>query len=109
MKVMHVEIVRSKEPIKLPFAWRGAWMEPSERPITEFSIEFYRLHTDEGIVGIGPYTGASPDLVKGFDPFFVGEFWNRHMSGRHFGEYGKGAAGLEIALWDIIGKASNQP
>jgi len=48
-------------------------------------------------------------LVEGFDPFRVGEFWNRHMSGKHERESGKGAAGLEIALWDIIGKAADQP
>ena len=31
------------------------------------------------------------------------------MGGRRAGNSGKRAAGLEIALWDIIGKATQQP
>jgi L-alanine-DL-glutamate epimerase-like enolase superfamily enzyme len=61
------------------------------------------------MVGISPYTGASSALLEGLDPFHVGEFWNRHMSGKRSGTSGKNAAGLEIALWDIIGKAANRP
>jgi L-alanine-DL-glutamate epimerase-like enolase superfamily enzyme len=109
VKVTKVETVRSKEPIALPEPWLSAWNAPGGRPVTSFGFSFYRVHTDEGIVGIGPSTGASPSLLEGFDPFHVGEFWNRHMSGKRSGTFGKAAAGLEIALWDIIGKASNKP
>lgn len=109
MKVTHVEVVRSREPIPLPEPWRPAWRGPLSEPITSFEFAFYKVYTDEGIVGIGPYTGAPPTLVKGVNPFHVEEFWNVHMSGKRFGTSGKGAAGLEIALWDIIGKAARQP
>lgn len=109
MRVTHVEIVRCREPISLPQPWRPAWRGPLSEPITSFSFALYRVYTDEGIVGIGPYTGASPDLVKGMNPFLVGEFWELHMSGRRTDMSGKRAAGLEIALWDIIGKAAQQP
>jgi L-alanine-DL-glutamate epimerase-like enolase superfamily enzyme len=47
--------------------------------------------------------------VKGFDPLRVGKFFNMHMSGKRFLNSGKNAAGLEIALWDIMGKAANLP
>ncbi len=109
MKVTKVEIVRGKEPIPLPIPWRAAWTEPSGRHVTSLNFSFYKVYTDEGIIGIGPHTGASPELVEGFDPFCVGEFWNMHMSGKREGTSGKRAAGLEIALWDIVGKASNKP
>ena len=109
MKVTKVEIVRNKEPIQLPEPWLSAWNAPGGKPTTSFGFSFYKVYTDEGIVGIGPDTGASPALLDGFEPFHVGEFWNRHMSGRRSGTFDKGAAGLEIALWDIIGKAANKP
>jgi len=109
MKVTRVEVVRAREPIPLPEPWQPAWRGPVSEPITSFDFAFYRVYTDEGIVGIGPYTGAPPDLVKGVNPFHVGEFWDSHMSGKRSGTSGKGAAGLEIALWDLIGKAAQQP
>ncbi len=89
MRVTKVEIVRSKEPITLPEPWRAAWREPSGTPVTSFDFSLYKVHTDAGIVGIGPYTGAHPSLAEGFDPFHVEEFWNAHMSGKRSGTSGK--------------------
>jgi L-alanine-DL-glutamate epimerase-like enolase superfamily enzyme len=110
MKVTKVETVRSKEPIMLPEPWRAAWNEPSGKPITSFGFSFHKVYTDEGIVGIGPYTRhPDPSLLEGFDPFRVEEFWNTHMSGKGEGTSGSRAAGLEIALWDIIGKVADKP
>ncbi len=112
MKVTKVEVVRSRRPITLPEIWRPAWWEPDVKPIRSFGFSFYKIHTDENIVGIGPHadTGAGPDAfamsaLVGSDPFYVERFWNACLGGRgptfNRGSYG----GLEIALWDIIGKA----
>lgn len=109
MIITKVDTIRNREPIPLPEPWLAAWRAPSSEPVTSMGFSFYKLYTDEGLVGIGPYTGAPPSLVEGLDPFQVGAFWSRHMSGRHERESGKGAAGLEIALWDIIGKAADKP
>ncbi|MGC9348600.1 MAG: mandelate racemase/muconate lactonizing enzyme family protein [Anaerolineae bacterium] len=109
MKVIRVEVVQREEPIPLPSPWRAAWREPAGTPTTAFQLSFYRLTTDEGIVGLGPYSGGDPRLALGVDPFQVGAFWVSHMSGKRAGTSGKGASGLEIALWDIIGKATDQP
>jgi len=109
MKITKIEIIRNKEPITLPEPWLAAWNAPDSKPINSLGFSFYKVYTDEDIIGIGPYTGAHPSLLKGFDPFDVGKFWNMHMSGRRSGNSGKGAAGLEIAMWDIIGKAAGQP
>ena len=110
MKVTKVETIRNKEPIMLPEPWRAAWREPSGEPATSFGFSFYKVHTDEGIVGIGP-GGGDQDLsaLVGFDPFRVEEFWHTHMSGKCPDASIKRASGLEVALWDIIGKAANQP
>jgi L-alanine-DL-glutamate epimerase-like enolase superfamily enzyme len=109
MKVTRTEIVRGKEPVLLPQPWLAAWCEPDGTPVTSFDFACYRLYTDEGIVGIGPYTGGDPALVEGADPFMVRSFWETYMSGRRAGNSGHNAAGLEIALWDIIGKAAGLP
>jgi L-alanine-DL-glutamate epimerase-like enolase superfamily enzyme len=75
------------------------------------------ISTDQGLVGIGPaITPAALEPIKtylaGKDPFDV----NRHIAmlyggGREGGLRIPGGrpTGIEIALWDLIGKAANQP
>jgi L-alanine-DL-glutamate epimerase-like enolase superfamily enzyme len=75
------------------------------------------IYTDQGLVGIGPgIAPAALDPIKTFltgkDPFDI----NRHVAtlyagGREGGLRIPGGrpTGIEIALWDLIGKAANQP
>ena len=110
LKVTKVEVIHSAEPIAFPEPWLPAWKAPDGRAITAFNnYAYFKVYTNEGIVGIGPYSSADPDLIIGIDPFTVGSFWETNMSGRRAGTSRKYAAGLEIALWDIIGKATGQP
>lgn len=113
MKITHIETVKNKRPIPLPEPWRPAWNEPDGQPIRSTGFSFYRVHTDEGIVGIGPCTGEIGYMVRssliGQDPAYVQTFWDAHMRGRGAALGGTSCGGLEIALWDIIGKAANQP
>jgi len=74
---------------------------------------FVEVHTDQGLIGIGP--GVSPALIPavkerllGEDPFDV----ERHSHVLRYYSSGlpyQGTAGIDIALWDLIGKASGQP
>jgi L-alanine-DL-glutamate epimerase-like enolase superfamily enzyme len=74
---------------------------------------FVEITTDEGLVGIGP--GADASVLEtarthlvGQNPFDIerhAEKLAHYVRGRGYG----GAAGFDIALWDIIGKASGQP
>jgi L-alanine-DL-glutamate epimerase-like enolase superfamily enzyme len=74
---------------------------------------FTEVHTDQGIVGIGPRTDPSlipkaKSLLIGKDPFDT----ERHTATLRYYAEGipyQGVAGIDIALWDIIGKASGQP
>lgn len=109
MKIQNAEVISIKDAVRLPAPWYPAWGAPSGKPIHAISFTIYRLTTDEGIVGVGPYTGAHPELALGLDPFSAGTFWSDHMSGLRSGRSGKRASGLEIALWDIAGKAAGQP
>jgi L-rhamnonate dehydratase len=91
-----------------------------------------RVHTDEGITGIGE-VDASPLVIKaiidapkshqianglrallmGENPLEPARLWDRMYEGTMF--FGRrGAAvmamsGVDIALWDILGKATGQP
>lgn len=113
MKITKIEVIRNKKPIILPEAWRPAWHEPDATPVRTSEFSFYKIYTDEGIVGIGPYSGPIDpfikDLLIGRDPTYVERFWDIAMRGLGVllskGSY----AGLEIALWDIIGKAVGKP
>jgi L-alanine-DL-glutamate epimerase-like enolase superfamily enzyme len=75
---------------------------------------FVEVLTDEGITGIGPeiddrFMPALKQLLIGQDPFKVEELnatLHYHLPGGTHYQY---AGGVDIALWDIIGKACGQP
>ena len=91
-----------------------------------------RIHTDEGITGIGE-VDSSPELVQalvqapsshavavslrdvliGEDPMDVERLWHKMYRGLiYFGRRGiaiHAISGLDIALWDIKGKALGKP
>jgi galactonate dehydratase len=88
---------------------------------------FVEVQTDEGITGWGEVTTTHPvanravcavlqqidPLLVGENPFHIEKLWNKMF--RRFTYMGsRGAAtnaisGIDIALWDIRGKAMNQP
>ena len=85
---------------------------------------FVKVCTDEGIYGVGEASGwprvvetaikdLSP-LMVGEDPFHIERLWNKMFSGLMghgmTGIVGGGAlSGIEMALWDIKGKALGVP
>jgi 2-dehydro-3-deoxyphosphogalactonate aldolase len=90
---------------------------------------FLKLTTDEGIVGLGERVGGgATDLrsqialleqlvaqfVVGESPFNVERIWQRMFAAlhdyRHPGmDRTPALSAIEMALWDIVGKATNQP
>ena len=113
MKITKVEVVKTTKPIPLPGEYRAAWFEPDGDPVTSYGVSFYKISTDEGIVGYGPHAGnPDPYLLKcliGMDPFKVESFWNSAMLGLDV-NFGRGSyGGYDVALWDIIGKAAGLP
>ena len=74
---------------------------------------YVEISTDQGIKGIGP--GIAADLLPairsqliGQDPFDT-EAHNAHLRYYAAGQPYRGSAGVDIALWDLIGKACGQP
>lgn len=88
-------------------------------------LTYVRVHTDDGLVGVGEtrmlahtrallgyLAEAAPNHVHGSDPFDVESLVWRMK----YGDYGRvgeiamsGIACVEMACWDIIGKALGQP
>src|SRR6266403_1026151 len=91
-----------------------------------------RVHTDEGITGLGEID-SSPSVAKaiidappshkicsglgallvGENPLEIGRLWQKMYKGSlYFGRRGAAIhaiSGVEIALWDIAGKAAGKP
>jgi D-galactarolactone cycloisomerase len=74
---------------------------------------YLEIHTDQGLVGIGPAMDASllpivNEQLAGKDPFDVETHAARlQYYGR--GHARRGTAAVDIALWDLIGKATGRP
>ncbi len=81
---------------------------------------FVHVHTDEGIVGLGEATGGlstRPNeaavhelkpLILGEDPRDVTALWDRMHKGLFLNQ-NPGMSGIEMACWDILGKAQGVP
>lgn len=111
MKITDVRVRRLKvlDTIgELEPAWPGAKMT-----FRRGGGSFVEISTDTGLTGIGPgadpaAVGPAKDILLGTNPFDVERHAQQlahYARGRSYG----GAAGFDIALWDLIGKASDQP
>lgn len=106
MKITEIVLERLRLPLDPPF--RAAW-DPVPR--RAFACELLRVHTDEGVSGIG--SGGSLDgfdrhrqLFLGTDPLDLPAQVRaiEACAGR-----GGGYWALEAACWDIAGKVTGQP
>jgi len=106
MKVTEVRVRVLEYPLPKPF-------HPTWQPFPSQAarVHLVEVHTDEGIVGIGAggvpvRWDAAGALLVGQDPFDV----QRHVQNlRSFSFFVGRPWALEVALWDIIGKALGQP
>jgi Mandelate racemase / muconate lactonizing enzyme, N-terminal domain len=107
MKIADIEIIRLRGQ-ELKQIVRPAWAPGSTW--SSRGAVLVKITTDDGLVGWGsPGYGDSPTLEGWVTPRLIGQdpfALERHA--RIFRNAG-GAWGVEIALWDIIGKATGQP
>lgn len=107
---------------------------PEKKDIADSSQDavLVKVHTDEGIVGIGeidshPFIAKAiveapmshrdshgvADLLIGEDPFDREKLWQKvYKKTTHYGRRGiaiQVIGGIDIALWDLIGKACGKP
>lgn len=116
--------ITNVEPLPLTTALPDV-QRTSQAVFREISTCLVRLETDAGITGVGeclarfaPRTHASliSDLFRprllGRDPFDTNAIW-QELSGIFSGRWGgvliESMAGIDTALWDIMGKELGQP
>src|ERR1700729_2312591 len=106
MRITQISLQRLTLPLEPPFY--AAW-DPDPR--TRFDATIVRVHTDEGLTGIG--SGDTMDGFAAFEHLFIGTDPLRLAAhGRtletisfHAGRYWP----LEAALWDLAGQALGVP
>jgi D-galactarolactone cycloisomerase len=121
MKITDIAIHVLKSPLNEPFAFSQGWVKQRSATLIE-------VMTDEGITGWGEAfaQGLEPPeiaatvidkalrpLVVGANPLDIEVLWHRmyHMT-RDYGRKGSVVAAIsaiDIALWDIAGKARGAP
>ncbi|MBR1225180.1 mandelate racemase/muconate lactonizing enzyme family protein [Bradyrhizobium sp. AUGA SZCCT0176] len=118
--------IKTIEPIvlKIPFDAGASSQGFGDKPWTSYDMLVVRIETDNGLVGWGEAWGygiipatrttiadiVSPHLigreVAGFSAMLDEVRYKLHLFGRN-GTVNYSLAGIEIALWDIWGKANN--
>ncbi|MBL8176889.1 MAG: hypothetical protein JNK48_19600 [Bryobacterales bacterium] len=120
MKIVSIETIPVRVPIRAEFQIQGALGAHTESPFVVL-----RVHTDEGITGLGEVSctpiwsgedaATATHLISGYlAPALVGEDprdverltlkMRRALAGNPFTK-----SGIEIALWDILGKSVGLP
>ena len=118
MKIARIKTTPLGLPFKVPYHWAG-------RCDFGAHVVLIQVQTDEGITGVGESTTASPpygtlgileaiqDRLVGESPFDVERLLRRVRCLGSFNHTPWFAnltlAGLEMALWDVIGKAADLP
>ncbi|AEG14196.1 Galactonate dehydratase [Desulfofundulus kuznetsovii DSM 6115] len=129
MKITNVEAISLvvpmekaiKAPISLPYA-----DDLAKVVFSEYRTTLVKVYTDEGITGVGECmvrlapvaTKKIVEYVKpiliGADPFDIELIWDKLYGammnrGHYKGFYIEAISGIDVALWDIMGKALNMP
>lgn len=126
MKITDVEFIPLKYPLQKPIPFSLGTM-------THRQFALVRIHTDEGLTGVGETSvnfpfwslteraatveGGIKPLLLGENPLEVERLWEKMYRslirlGLQWGARGpifQAISGADLALWDILGKAMEQP
>ncbi len=110
LKITDVKIVNLKV-VKEVGSLEPAWSLGSQTAFRVGGGSIVEIHTDQGLVGIGHSISqnalpAIRDYLIGKDPFDT-ELHSPTMS--HADPPIRGVASIDVALWDLVGKACGQP
>ncbi len=116
IRITEIKFLRLRFPGRKPRI-RNAIIESGGGPPEMAQLEVY---TDQGIIGRSIPAGASHIIetellprIRGENPFFVERIWDRmyrlNRKPVAKGEYIRAMGAVDLALWDIIGKALGLP
>jgi D-galactarolactone cycloisomerase len=116
LKITDLKFLRLVFPGKTPVKRNAIITSGGGAP----SMTWVEVHTDAGIIGRAVSSGAHDIMtrellprIKGENPFYAERLWDRMY--RHNrkpvakGEYIRAMGPVDIAIWDIIGKALGMP
>lgn len=112
LKITGVRVARLKL-IKELGSLEPAWNPGASITFRAGGGSFVEIRTDQGLTGIGP--GIDPALAQTFEAKLIGKDpfdTEQHMALLRYDAAGgvyRGPAQMDIALWDLIGKACGQP
>jgi len=92
--------------VRIPFAerikesWIKSWQN-QKRDQTDYVLHFVRLHTEEGVSGIGEAKMSRPQAEAKLAGMMGRSPWDYLLD--------DSLQGILIAVYDLLGKASNQP
>ncbi|MCZ6677489.1 MAG: mandelate racemase/muconate lactonizing enzyme family protein [Candidatus Poribacteria bacterium] len=112
LRITDIQVI-SLKTIREVGTLEPAWSPGGQMDFTEGGGAYIAIHTDQGLTGIGPAVEerllpAIKSQLIGADPFDMEE----HVAVLRYYARGlpyRGSAGIDIALWDLIGKACGQP
>ena len=115
ISITDIEIIPLKE-LEFIGNIEPAWDKGGSLRFTRGGGSVTMVHTNQSITGIGPGPRQISDFQKdrikeiivGEDPFNVEHLYEK-LKYYVFTTPYEGTSGVEIAIWDIIGKATNQP
>src|SRR5581483_2754462 len=112
MKITEVRVVRLKVVRELG-SLEPAWFPGRNMNFQVGGGAFLEVRTDQDLVGIGPSIDAAllpmvQRILVGKDPFDTEQHYAR-MRYEGVCERYNGGANVDIALWDLVGKACGQP
>ena len=116
LRITDIKSITLRFPGKTPRKWNSI-ITSGGGPL---EMNYIELYTNQEIVGRslikGPLSfikGKAFDRIKGESPFYVERLWDRmyqhNIKPVAKGDYIKAIGTLDIAIWDIIGKALNLP
>ncbi|MBL8174265.1 MAG: mandelate racemase/muconate lactonizing enzyme family protein [Bryobacterales bacterium] len=112
LKITGLQVVNLKV-IRETGTMEAAWDPGNPRKYFAGGGSVVQIHTDQGLVGIGPgvdeaLLAAAKAQLVGKDPFDTEQHAGRlrYYAG---GVSYRGGANIDIALWDLIGKACGEP
>jgi L-alanine-DL-glutamate epimerase-like enolase superfamily enzyme len=120
MKITAIEPIILWAPVKEPWRIGTAVYDKMHTLLVKVETDEGIVGYGEGLVRIGPEVGAAvvdkilTPVVVGQDPFNVELIWDRMYAVMRGRGHSKGfmleaMSGVDMALWDIMGKALGQP